>query len=145
MKIRWEPYLWNEPHPVDSRVLDQLEQQWGVRFPEQYRRLVSTYQGMGPEPCAFNVGTGNDAFSVLLIVSADKEKEAYSVNKAYGVLAPHVPAGIYPFALTPGGEYLCFDYRNTPARPRIVLVTVDMSIHPITDDFTAFMEGLHNG
>ncbi|HYO55715.1 SMI1/KNR4 family protein [Archangium sp.] len=145
MKVRWEPYLRNEPHPADSHVLDHLEQQWRVKLPEQYKELVSTYQGMGPEPCAFNVGTGNDAVSVLLLVSADKEKESYSVHKAHSVLEPHVPVGIYPFALTPGGEYLCFDYRSTQARPKIVLVTVDMSIHPVADSFIAFMDGLYNG
>ncbi|OJT20031.1 hypothetical protein BO221_33085 [Archangium sp. Cb G35] len=145
MKIQWEPYLWTEPHPVDSQVLDQLEQQWKLKLPDLYRELVSTYQGMGPEPCAFNVGTGNDAFSVLLIVSADREKEAYSISRAHDVLSPHVPAGIFPFALTPGGEYLCFDYRNAPEQPRVVLVTAEMSIHPIADNFMSFMNSLYNG
>jgi hypothetical protein len=145
MNIQWEPYLWTEPHPVDSQVLDRLEQQWKIKLPELYRELVSAYQGMGPEPCAFDVGTGNDAFSVLLIVSADREKESYSVNHAHRLLEPHVPAGILPFALTPGGEYLCFDYRDSPHQPRVVLVTAGMSIHPVADDFTSFMDGLYNG
>lgn len=145
MNIQWEPYLWSEPHPVDSQVLDQLEHRWKVKLPELYRELVSAYQGMGPEPCAFDVGTGNDAFSVLLIVSADIEKEAYSVNKAHRVLEPHVSAGIFPFALTPGGEYLCFDYRGSPSQPSVVLVTAGMSIHPVADNFTSFMNGLYSG
>ncbi|REG23323.1 SUKH superfamily protein [Archangium gephyra] len=145
MKIQWVPYLWTEPHPVDSQMLDRLEQQWKVKLPDLYRELVTTYQGMGPEPCAFNVGTGNDAFSVLLIVSAESEKKAYSVNEAHRILEPHVPVGISPFALTPGGEYLCFDYRNSPEQPRVVLVTVEMSIHPVADDFASFMNGLYSG
>jgi hypothetical protein len=145
MKIQWEPYLWTEPHPVNSHVLDRIEQQWKVELPDLYRELVSAYQGMGPEPCAFDVGTGNDAFSVLLIVSADREKEAYSVGKAHRVLEPHVPAGIFPFALTPGGEYLCFDYRDSPAQPRVVLVTAGMSILPVADSFMSFMNGLYSG
>lgn len=145
MKIQWQPYLWDEFHPVDSQVLDRLEQQWKVKLPEQYRETISAHQGMGPEPCAFNIGTGNDAFSVLLIVSADKEKESYSISKAHHILQPHVPEGILPFALTPGGEYLCFDYRDSPAQPKVVLVTMEMSIHPIADSFNAFMDGLHHG
>ncbi|MCY1079538.1 SMI1/KNR4 family protein [Archangium lansingense] len=145
MRIQWQPYVWNEPHPLDSQVLDQLEQQWGVRLPELYREIVSTHQGMGPEPCAFDVGTGNDAFSVLLIVSTDSEKEPYSISKAHQVLQPHVPAGIFPFALTPGGEYLCFDYRDSPAQPKVVLVSMEMTIYPVADSFTVFMAGLYNG
>ncbi|HEX5746342.1 MAG TPA: SMI1/KNR4 family protein [Archangium sp.] len=145
MKLQWETYLWTEPHPVDSWVLDRLEQQWKVKLPELYRELVSAYQGMGPAPCAFDVGTGNDAFSVLLIVSDDREKEAYSINKAHRVLEPHVPAGILPFGLTPGGEYLCFDDRDSPGQPRVVLVTAEMSIRPVADNFTLFMNGLYSG
>lgn len=87
----------------------------------------------------------NDAFSVLLIVSADREKEAYSVSKAYQVLEPHVPAGIFPFALTPGGKYLCFDYRESSEQPKITLVTVEMHIYPVAESFTDFMASLHDG
>ncbi|KFA93173.1 SMI1/KNR4 family protein [Archangium violaceum] len=145
MGIQWKPYLWAEPHPVDSQVLDQLEHQWNVKLPQQYRELVLEHQGMGPEPCAFDVGTGNDAFSVLLIVSADREKEAYSVKQARRVLEPHVPAGIFPFALTPGGEYLCFDYRESSEQPKVTLVTVEMFIYPVADSFTDFMARLHDG
>jgi SMI1 / KNR4 family (SUKH-1) len=145
MKSQWKPYLWDETHPVDSQVLDQFEQQWKVKLPEQYRKIASVHQGMSPEPCAFDVGTGNDAFCVLLIVSADKEKESYTISNAHHVLQPHVPAETLPFALTPGGEYLCFDYRDSPTQPRIVLVTIEMSIRPVADSFTAFMNGLYNG
>lgn len=145
MQLQWHPYLWTDTHPVDSRALDRLEQQWKVKLPELYRELVSTYQGMGPEPCAFDVGTGNDAFSVLLIVSDDKEKEAYSINKAHRVLEPHVPAGILPFGLTPGGEYLCFDYRGALEQPRIILVTAEMSVRPVADNLMSFMNSLYSG
>lgn len=60
------------------------------------------------------------------------------------MLKPHVPTGIFPFADTPGGQHICFDYRNTPAQPTIVLVTVEMDIYPIANSFSEFLEMMHD-
>ncbi|HEX5744626.1 MAG TPA: SMI1/KNR4 family protein [Archangium sp.] len=49
-----------------------------------------------------------------------------------------------PIGKTPGGEYLCFDYRGSTHQPRIVLVTVEMSILPIANSFQELLEGLHD-
>jgi hypothetical protein len=144
MPVRWEPYVWDAQHPANPHELERLEQQWGVRLPSDYRRLVLAYQGMSPEPSAFNVGSGSDVFCVLLTVSINEERDEYSLRHAYGVLAPHVPVGIFPFALTSGGEFLCFDYRGSPEHPAIVLVSMDMLVHPVAGDFSGFMARLYD-
>jgi hypothetical protein len=46
--------------------------------------------------------------------------------------------------MTPGSEHLCFDYRDSPVEPRIVLVTVGMDIHPTAGSFSEFLEKLHD-
>jgi hypothetical protein len=65
--------------------------------------------------------------------------------RVHEVLAPHVPPGIFPFGRTPGGEYLCFDFRNAPDTPRVVLVTGELSVLPVANSFQEFLEGLHDG
>ncbi|WP_414639198.1 SMI1/KNR4 family protein [Archangium sp.] len=55
-----------------------------------------------------------------------------------------MPEGIYPFGDTPGGEYLCFDFRGSLQQPRIVLVTIEATIHPVANSFQDLMEGLHD-
>lgn len=141
--IQWEPYLWDEPRPMEPHELEQLEHQWSVRLPADYKELVARYQGMAPEPSVFEVGRGDDAICVLLTINTGEEKESYSVHTAESLLRAHLPAGIHPFAKTIGSEYLCFDYRNAPDCPRVVLVTVEMTVHPIADSFSEFLGKLH--
>jgi len=145
MKINWDTYLWEEPRPVEPGELEAIETAWGIKFPEDYKRTLSLHQGMTPEPCVFNVGRGTTVFCTLLTVSRHEGKESYSMQDAYAVIRPHVPPGIYPFALTSGGEDICFDYRGLPDQPRIALVTTEMSIHPVANSFQEFMDGLHDG
>jgi hypothetical protein len=141
--VRWVPYLKKQPRPVDPRDLEQLEQQWGIKLPEQYKQIASTYQGMAPEPGIFKVGRGDDVFCVLLTIPVVEEREYYSVSKSYEALRPHIPEGLYPFGLTSGGEHICFDYRDSPPQPRVVLLTVEMNALPVASSFQEFLEGLH--
>jgi hypothetical protein len=144
MALRWKPYCWREPHPVPPEEFEKLERQWGVRLPEEYKRIASACQGMTPEPSAFNVGNGNDVFNALLPLIGDEEARVCAVHEAYRTLEPHLPAGIYPFANTPGGEFICFDYRDSPREPKVVHVSVELSITPVADSFRAFLEGLYD-
>ncbi|MBN1206992.1 MAG: SMI1/KNR4 family protein [Myxococcaceae bacterium] len=144
MTVRWEPYLGITLQPVTPRDLSQLEEEWGVSLPEDYKSLVTAHQGMTPEPCVFDVGKGASVFNVLLTIKPQEGREVYSVRRIHEVLKPLVPEGIFPFAETPGGESICFDYRTRPKDPPIVLVTVETFIYPIADTFKAFMDKLHD-
>jgi hypothetical protein len=143
MTVRWEPYLWDEPRPVHSHELEQLERRWGVELPEEYKHLVSQYQGMTPEPGVFKLGEGNDVLSVLLTITVDAERKSYSILRVYDRLEPLIPPGIIPFAQTPGGEFVCFDYRESPQRPKIVHVSVELLITPIANSFSELLKTLN--
>jgi len=142
--IRWEDYVWRQTPPAAPAELDRLEEEWGVRLPDEYKRLVSTHQGMSPEPATFRVGRVVHVFNTLLAITRDQESEGYSVQHYQEVLRPLIPAGIHPFGDTPGGEYLCFDYRDSPDHPRIVLVSVEAHVHPVANSFEEFMDGLYD-
>src|SRR5687768_15297247 len=106
MDIRWRHYLWKEMRPVPSGEIEKLELAWGVKLPDEYKELVALCQGMTPEPGAFRLGRGENVFSVLLTITRDEDHDSYSVWRAYEVMRPHIPSGIYPFGDTPGGEPL---------------------------------------
>jgi cell wall assembly regulator SMI1 len=143
-EIRWKPYVWDAPRPATSQDIALLEVEWGVRLPDEYKKLLSKNQGMTPGPCIFNVGKVEDVMSVLLTLVTDPKHKAYAIRDSYRILKQHVPAGIHPFAMTPGSEHLCFDYRGSPDKPRIVLVTVEMAVHPVADSFPEFLAQLHD-
>jgi cell wall assembly regulator SMI1 len=144
MTVRWLGHLWQEPHPATPDEIGALEREWGVRFPDEYKKIVSNHQGMTPEAPVFDVDQGTDVFNTLLTLHEDESWQAYSMRGASEALEPHVPTGIFPFADTPGGQYICFDYRNTPAQPKIVLVTVEMDVYPIANSFSELLEKLHD-
>jgi cell wall assembly regulator SMI1 len=145
MAVRWLKYLWDEPRLATPQEFEQLEHRWGVSLPEEYKRVAAAHQGMTPEPGVFDVGRGTNVISLLLTVSGETSQDDYSALGAFEVLKPHVPEGLYPFAETPGGEYVCFDYRESQRRPRVVLITVEMDIHPIASSFSEFLSALHSG
>jgi hypothetical protein len=142
--IRWRYYVWRERRPVEPAEIELLQASWGVRLPEEYKKLVSEYQGMSPEPSTFRVGRVVKGFNTLLAITRDSESESYSVQHCDAVLRPLVPSGIHPFGDTPGGEYLCFDYRDSPEQPRIVLVSVEAHVHLVANGFQEFMDGLYD-
>jgi cell wall assembly regulator SMI1 len=144
MTVHWGPYLGIPLQPVTPQELEQIERNWGVTLPEEYKALVFAYQGMAPEPAVFDVGRGTNVFNVLLTVKSHEGRETYSVARAYEVLKPLVPAGIFPFATTPGAEFICFDYRARSKNPQIVFVTVEAFIYPVANNLTDFLSSLHD-
>jgi len=143
MSISWQPYVWDAPHPAAPGEIESIERLWGVSFPAPYKSIVSMHQGMTPNPHIIDIGKGDSSICTFLTVSEDESSRTYSLRDAYNFLKAHIPPGVYPFALTGGGEYVCFDYRDAPSHPRIVFVTVEAFIHPIADCFSEFLAQLH--
>lgn len=144
MSISWEPYVWDALHPAAPGELEALERQWGVSLPDEYKSIVSIHQGMTPNPHIIDIGRGDSSICAFLTISEDESSRVYSMRDAHTLLKPHTPAGVYPFALTGSGEYVCFDYRDAPRQPRIVFVTVEMDIYLIANSFSEFLEKLHD-
>lgn len=143
MAIVWKNHLWKQSRPADPRQISALEETWGVKLPGEYKRILALHQGMVPEPCVFKVGRGNNVVGPLLTLNVERDLEYYSIARSYEIIKPHVPDRLFPFATTPGGEFLCFDYRNLPQEPGVVLVTVEMFIYPVASSFREFLEGLY--
>ncbi|MFY0565568.1 SMI1/KNR4 family protein [Archangium lansingense] len=144
MNIRWQPYVWKEAHPVESVEVEKLEAAWNVQLPEEYKQLAPRHHRMRPTPNVFDIGESDNAFTCLLTLASEEPKEGYAVSSRYSIIRAYVPPGIFPFGMTPGGENICFDYRDaSPGQPRIVLVTIEMEVYFIANNFREFLEGLH--
>lgn len=144
MSVRWENHVWRSPNPADPAELDKLEAAWGVKLPGEYKEIACLHHGMAPEPDVFNVGGVTNVFNNLLtFVPEEHEKSYSSIAKAYRLMRPHVPRGILPFGRTPGGEYLCFDYRGAAEEPKVVLVSTEMYVYPVANSFREFLDGLY--
>jgi hypothetical protein len=145
MSVRWKNYLWQEPLPATPRDIARLEQRWGVVLPEAYKQIIATHQGMVPIPSTFQVGRGSDSMGPLLTLGpVPRWGSTYCALSIHEQFESLLPKGVYPFATTPGGEYLCFDYRDAPGEPRIVLMTVEADLLPVAANFTLFLQSLYS-
>ena len=148
MAVKWSPRIWKVARHATPQEVEALERAWGVRLPEDYKRVAMIHQGMGPDPCVIDTDRGNVVMSELLTISEDEEFRAYSMSNTHKLIQPHVPAGIYPFASTANGDFLCLDYRNSPSPPMIVFYFTEAAgeeaIHPVADSFSKLLSKLHD-
>jgi len=148
MTVTWRHYIWSPPRPATSGEIEALEQHWGVVLPDDYKSALSLYQGMSPRPNAFDVGRGENVIAALLLISPDEQHRAYSLMDTYARLKPHFPHGLYPFAVTGTGDYVCFDYRKSARDPKIVFYFSEESgeeaIYPIAASFSDLLKRLHD-
>jgi hypothetical protein len=70
------------------------------------------------------------------------------MSEVYKSIQPHVPQGIYPFAATGAGDFICFDYRRSSNAPAVVFYFAEAegeeAIYPVADHFTEFLSKLHD-
>jgi hypothetical protein len=150
MTIEWKPRIWKRPYLATPQDAESLEKAWGVKLPEDYKQVAMTHQGMTPYPHVIDIGTGTTVISELLTISEseDEDLRIYSMSATYELIKPHVPSGIYPFASTGAGDFICFDYRSSPDAPRIAFYFTEEAgegaIYPVADNFTNLLSKLHD-
>jgi hypothetical protein len=148
MTVRWIPRIWKTARQATSQEVEALERAWGVKLPEDYKRIAVVHQGMAPEPCVVDTDSGNIVMSELLTISEVEEFRAYSMSDTYKLIQPQLPVGVYPFASTAHGDFLCFDYRTSPSAPRVAFYFTEMAgeeaIRPVADGFSELLARLHD-
>lgn len=148
MTVRWRPRIWKTARHATPHEVEALERAWGVKLPEDYKRIAMVHQGMVPEPCVVDLDSGNVVMSELLTISEIEEFRAYSMSDTYKLLQPHLPVGVYPFASTANGDFLCFDYRKSPSAPKVAFYFAEMAgeeaIRPVADGFSELLAMLHD-
>jgi cell wall assembly regulator SMI1 len=148
MSVSWETYIWDSPHPATSSDVASIERDWGVKLPDDYKQIAITCQGMSPNPCVLDLGRSNTAVSELLTLSVDPSRRSYAMRHVYQVIKHLVPAGIYPFAGTGTGDYICFDYRTSATAPKVIFYFTEApgeeALYPVADSFTDFLSKLHD-
>jgi hypothetical protein len=123
-----------------------VEQALEVLFPEDFKQCVAQYNGGRPTPNRFDSSTHRETVmkSLLSFRLADKG----NVLDVFGWIRNRLPRKVIPFANTPSGDYLCFDYRAS--QPNVVLWDHERaSLDPedalsfVADSFTALISKLY--
>jgi len=132
---------------VPDHFIDSAEKLFGVRYPDAYRTIIREYSGAFGD-VDFRVdrpSSGFDYCSIGLIHSL----KPWNRNSVYSLLASwpehDLSDRIVPFAEDGGGNYLCFDYRQSDV-PQIVFYFHELSgedgIMKVCDTFEEFLDRL---
>ena len=121
--MSWKELGWKRCRdPVSESEIAAVEQQLGIRFPASYKEAVLACHGGSPRRRKFDVPDQEIGFFTtgLGMLLTFNEDDAESVMDTHRMLADRMPAGIIPFAIEGGGDYMAFDYRTADREPAVV-------------------------
>lgn len=102
---------------VPAEEVKKVGLQFGFLLPEDYIECVKVNGGASVFPEEFKVGEIERCFGNLF--SFDKESSEYIV-KSYHLYKPALPRDVFPFAIDPAGNLICFDYKDHKENPIVV-------------------------
>lgn len=102
----------------NSYSITQVENEFGKKLPQDYKDLILHHNNGYPEPNTLNTThKKGKAFGELLNFNLN---EKGNILENYSWIKDKLPTHVYPITVTPGGDYLCFDYRENSSDPCIV-------------------------
>lgn len=139
---------------VDKEIIENFSKKFDVLFPPEYIDLISKHDGIYPEISSFDY------------IDTDGELNISTIELGGYLHTPRIEGMQFPdddydqkligFGTTPGGNFICFDYRFpwVTNQPRIVLTLHDefydfgtnegkRKILYLSNSFTSFINSLH--
>jgi hypothetical protein len=119
-----------------------------------YAAQVESFNGGAPENKYFKMASGQwHAIDRLLNFSpvqllTERWLKDLNVNVVWSAIDDRLGAHLFPFAVCPFGDFLCFDYRRTAPRPEVVWWSHELSREDepstinVAPNFDAFVDGL---
>ncbi|MDW4511787.1 SMI1/KNR4 family protein [Priestia megaterium] len=146
MNIEW---LFCSEQEATLKEVVEVEKKFGVKFPMDYIDCILENHEGYPSRNAFDYGkVKGAAFNHLL--SFNQQEIDYLVQVRENI-KDRLVDGVYPFADTPGGDYLCFDYRTNEANPCIVYWDHELAhedpekgLFFVANTFTELLSKLYN-
>lgn len=144
--VTWE---WTEA-PVDRRIIAEVEEAWGIRFPDDYVHCAMENHGGRPTPACFKAPVWGESVFCDLLSFNDNSPD--SIVERYEGMKDALPPGVYPFADDPFGNHLCFDYRGRPEGEPVVVFwdhegmepgRPEAALHYVCGSFTELLDSLY--
>ncbi|HZG73198.1 MAG TPA: SMI1/KNR4 family protein [Chondromyces sp.] len=136
--IEWD----SEYSPADINLIRTVEQNLGIVFPEEYRKLVQKYHGGKPSLKKIEINNKKVVFGYLLTFLAFDELDILDKFNSEKINLPH---NCFPFAIDEDGNMFCFDYSNCTS-PSIIFVEEIGSAYSVlfvAQSFRDFIKLLH--
>ncbi len=102
----------------NPQSISEVETIFGIKFPQDYKKIVLEHNAATPSPNTIDTKreTGK-AFGEILNFNLDAKENIISL---YEELKSKIPNNVFPIAIDPGGNFLCFDYRESEDNPKVL-------------------------
>lgn len=132
---------------IGREAIAKIETYFDILLPNDYIECALVNHGGSPDRNIFErEGHGDDVLNALL--SLNSQEKRYIVN-VYHNVRDRLLDKIIPFADTPFGDLVCFDYRNGKENPTVVFWDHEVAyqdkekgISYICDTFCEFLSRL---
>lgn len=102
----------------DSNSIEKVENAFGVKFPSDYTNIVLENNAATPSPNTIDTSRQiGKAFGELLNFNLDVNENILSL---YEQLKNKIPEKVFPITMDPGGNFLCYDFRDDEANPKVL-------------------------
>ncbi|MFC4077770.1 SMI1/KNR4 family protein [Salinithrix halophila] len=150
--VKWNP----AKRPATDEEIQAIEHKVGYKFPDDFVEWVKKYQGSNPS-AYLDVNNELFTFDRLCIISnpSTEEESLDHVLEVYETMYEEdeleLPQGLVPFGFDGSNKWYCFDYRNQPTKPSVVLINWEVSyedepsksITYVCDSFSDLLEMLY--
>ncbi|WP_152847294.1 SMI1/KNR4 family protein [Bacillus paralicheniformis] len=136
----------SEYKELSNKEINEVENKMKVAFPSDYKEVVKKYQGCVPlDKNVVEIGGFKESFNFLLTIESD---EYIGILEVYDSIKDRLVKNVIPFANDPGGNFYCFDYRNS-SEPKIVFwdheeayTNPEKALIYVCENFTELINGL---
>ncbi|SUJ04693.1 SMI1 / KNR4 family [Sphingobacterium spiritivorum] len=105
-------------HLKEVNSIQKVENRLGITFPLDYINIVKEHNACTPSPNTIDTSRqSGKAFGELLNFNLDTTENIISL---YDELKNKLPEKVYPITMDPGGNFLCYDFREDENNPTIV-------------------------
>lgn len=127
--------------PITDADIKRVEHEIGFQLPKEYIDIVKEHHGARPSKKLFNTQRTKGMMIKTFLPMTDE----YRVNLLRVKDWINVPSIMIPFANTPNGDYLCFEYFSKDIGPAIVVWNHEMEVKEfVSISFVKFLEALYS-
>lgn len=108
--------------PKNLEEIRIIERELKVNFPDEFVSCVLAFDGGRPVPNQFNTNKRNGYFMHrLLSFREEPDDGSYGILNTIYYSKEALPHGVIPFGYEETGDLICFDFKDNPHNPSIVL------------------------
>ncbi len=115
---------------VSETEIMKVQKYLNIDFPADFMEVALEYHGSSVKPYCIEVNESEKVLGALLSFSNQRSENFINI---FDSLKERLADRIIPFAISPGGDFFCFDYRGG-TRPNIIYLEHESLISE--DDYT---------